>query len=122
MDNHVHFVVAPRSEDAMHQVFGMTHCSYTRMINFRKKWRGYLWQGRFKSFPMDVPYLVECIRYVERNPVKANIVHQVEDYPWSSARSRILKKKDPLLSKCYLECVSPELPIISLTIAERMLF
>ena len=46
------------------------HRRYTRKINFRQKWRGYLWQGRFASFVMDEPYLLAAARYVELNPVR----------------------------------------------------
>src|SRR3989338_11311255 len=57
MDNHVHFVAVPESETALAVCFGETHKRYTRHINLREGWRGYLWQGRFKSFLMDTSYL-----------------------------------------------------------------
>jgi hypothetical protein len=53
-------------------IVGEAHRLYTRRINFREKWRGYLWQGRFASFVMDEPYLIAAARYVELNPVRAN--------------------------------------------------
>jgi putative transposase len=39
------------------------------MVNQRQKWTGYLWQGRFSSFPMDETYLLQAVAYVELNPV-----------------------------------------------------
>ena len=42
-----------------------------RRVNFRQKWRGYLWQGRFGSFVMDEPYLLAAARYLELNAVRA---------------------------------------------------
>ena len=45
---------------------GATHARYTRAINHRQKWTGYLWQGRFASFPMDEDYLRVCARFVVR--------------------------------------------------------
>jgi len=107
MDNHVHFVAVPGAEEDLRACFQEAHRLYTRRINFREGWRGYLWQGRFASFPMDEKYLVAAIRYVERNPIVAGIVKKAEDYPWSSAKAHVLQVKDPLLSPCFL---SEEIP------------
>jgi len=103
MDNHVHFVAVPSTEESLAKAFGDTHKRYTRMINFREKWRGYLWQGRFSSFPMDEPYLLSAVRYVERNPVEAKIVSLAEDYRWSSAKAHVYGSSDPLLSRSFLD-------------------
>jgi hypothetical protein len=70
---------------------------YTRRINFREKWRGYLWQGRFASFVMDEPYLLAASRYVELNPVRAGLVPDPADWPWSSARSHLSGRDDRLV-------------------------
>ena len=52
MPNHVHIVAVPESEEGLRIAIGEAHRRYTRHINFREKWRGHLWQGRFASFPM----------------------------------------------------------------------
>jgi len=44
-----------------------------------------VWQGRFYSCPLDTPHLWAALRYAELNPVRAGMVAQSEDYPWSSA-------------------------------------
>jgi len=97
MDNHVHLIAVPEKEDSLSKGIGDTHKHYTRMINFRENWRGYLWQGRFSSFTLDEKYLYAAIRYVERNPVRAGIVKKAEDYRFSSAKAHIYKTKDLLL-------------------------
>ena len=51
MPNHVHLIAVPSTEESLGKAIGEVHRRYTRMINFRKKWRGYLWQGRFASYP-----------------------------------------------------------------------
>lgn len=99
MDNHVHFVVVPEKEESLARAIGEAHRLYTRMVNFRDGVRGFLFQGRFFSCPLDAAYLLACIRYVERNPVRvlAEIKH-AWDYRWSSARYRLgLEETDPLL-------------------------
>jgi putative transposase len=98
MDNHVHHVAVPETEASLAIAIGETHKAYTRVINEREGWRGFLWQGRFSSFPMDVPYLYRAMRYDELNPVRAGIVENAADYPWSSARAHILGEQNGLLS------------------------
>ncbi len=65
-----HLIAVPASEQGLRRAIGEAHRRYTRRINFREKWRGYLWQGRFASFVMDEPYLLAAARYVELNPVR----------------------------------------------------
>jgi len=84
MPNHVHLITIPETKEGLAMGIGKTHRKYTRMINFRKKWRGYLWQGRFCSYIMDEKYLYSAAKYILNNPVKAKIVNVAEDYKWSS--------------------------------------
>ena len=89
MTNHVHLIVKPEQGSNLSRAIGETHRRYTRMINFREQWRGYLWQGRFASFPMDEPWLLQALAYVEFNPVAAGLVTQPWDYPWSSVHAHL---------------------------------
>jgi len=51
---------------------------------------GTLFEGRFKSSLVDSEcYLLTCMRYVELNPVRADMVTKPEDYRWSSHRHPI---------------------------------
>ncbi len=104
MPNHVHLIAVPAVEVGLRRAIGEAHRRYTRRINFREKWRGYLWQGRFASFVMDGPHLLAAARYVELNPVRAGLVADAADWPWSSARAHLsgrdnrLVKVTPLLA------------------------
>ena len=89
MTNHVHLIVMPKKNSDLSKAIGEVHRRYTRMINFREKWRGYLWQGRFASFPMQKTWLANAMAYVELNPVKAGIVKHAWDYPWSSVHAHL---------------------------------
>jgi len=86
MPNHVHLVMVPSHLDGLHAVLGESHRRYTRAVNFRKRWRGHLWQERFHSFPMDEAYLLAAVRYVEQNPVAARLCQRAQDWPWSARR------------------------------------
>ncbi|MDY0231496.1 MAG: transposase [Candidatus Saccharicenans sp.] len=98
MDNHIHLVAVPESAEHLVKAIGETHRKYTWMINTRNNWKGYLWQGRFRSYPMDDVYLLCCVKYIERNPVRAGLVRLAEEYQWSSARAHVFGLKDPVLS------------------------
>jgi len=97
MPNHVHLIAVPTTEQGLRLAIGEAHRRYTRRINFREKWRGYLWQGRFASFVMDEPYLLAATRYVELNLTRANLVVDAADWPWSSARAHLVGSDDGLV-------------------------
>ena len=78
MPNHVHLIAVPESEGSLARGTGEAHRRYTRYMNFKQSWKGYLWQGRFASFPMDETYLQAATRYIELNPVRAKMVRKAE--------------------------------------------
>lgn len=98
MTNHVHLIAIPEKENSLARTIGKAHRRYTRMKNFTEGVRGYLFQGRFGSCVLDQQHLLATGRYVERNPVTANMVESSVDYPWSSARFNCgVVEHDPLL-------------------------
>ena len=86
MTNHIHLIAVPEDELSLARGIGEAHRRYTCQVNFREGWRGYLFQGRFHSCPLDGQYLLAAIRYVLRNPVRVGMADKPWDYPWSSAR------------------------------------
>ncbi len=117
MDNHVHLIVIPKNGESLARGIGEVHKKYTRMINAREEWTGYLWQGRFVSYPMDEQYLYYAIKYVELNPVRAGLVKKAENYPWSSAKAHVFQKKDVLLSD---DSMLPKVKDWSLYLGEKV--
>lgn len=97
MPNHVHLILVPSRADGLREALGEAHRRYTRLVNFREGWRGYLWQGRFHSFPMEENYLLAAARYVELNPVRARLTGAAADWPWSSARAHLDRRDDGLV-------------------------
>ena len=86
MPNHVHLIAVPPDEKALRWAIGEANRHYARAINQRQGWRGYLWQGRFASVPMDEGHTLAAARYVELNPVRARLADTPEGWAWSSAR------------------------------------
>lgn len=89
MPNHVHLMLVPPQPDALRSALGELHRRYSRAVNFREGWRGYLWQGRFASCPLDEAHTMAAARYIELNPVRAGLVARPEDWPGSSAAAHL---------------------------------
>jgi putative transposase len=85
MPNHVHLILVPAHPEGLRAALAEAHRRYSRAINFREGWRGYLWQGRFASCPMDDRHTLAAARYIELNPVRAHLASRPEDWLWSSA-------------------------------------
>jgi len=106
MPNYVHLIAVPESEDGLRRAIGEAHRRYTRYVNFRQKWTGHLWQGRFASFLMDEGYLLAAARYIELNTVKAGLVKHPEEYVWSSAQAHAARQDyDPVAVKPLLRMI-----------------
>jgi putative transposase len=99
MHNHVHFIAVPEKKQALTKCFASAHVKYTRRINARNKWKGYLWQGRYVSKVLDERHLLASVRYIERNPIEAGIVRYPWDYEWSSAAYHTGMSESDLLVK-----------------------
>ena len=95
MGNHYHFVVHTRQgrlSALMRHVNGI----YTQAFNRRHGKVGHLFQGRFKAILVDrEAYLLQLCRYVELNPVRAGLVAQPADWPWSSYRAHVGQAEVP---------------------------
>ena len=96
MPNHVHLILTPPDADGLRAALAEAHRRYSRRINFAHGWTGYLWQGRFASYPMDDAHLMTAVRYVELNPVRARLVAHAEDWRWSSAKAHVTGRPDGL--------------------------
>lgn len=96
MPNHVHLILTPQDPDGLRAALSEAHRRYSRRVNLREGWRGYLWQGRFASVPLDETHLLACARYVELNPVRAGLAARPQDWPWSSARAHLSGRDDGL--------------------------
>ena len=91
MPNHWHMVLWPRHDgDLTEFVRWMTHThTMRRHAQHYTVGTGHLYQGRFKSFPIESDeHLYSVLRYVERNALRANLVKRAEEWQWSSLWAR----------------------------------
>jgi putative transposase len=94
LPDRVHLLLVPSDEDGLRAALGESHRRYTRAINERKNWRGFLWQGRFASFPTDESHVLSCAKFIESSPVLRKLAKRPRDYRWSSARAHLAGRDD----------------------------
>jgi putative transposase len=83
MTNHIH-IVMQAGEIQLSRIMQNISLRYTKWINFTRSRTGHLFQGRYKALLLDAEeYLLELVRYVHLNPVRAGIVALPEEHPWS---------------------------------------
>lgn len=91
MTNHVHLLLTPKEGDGVSRLMQSLGRYYVRYINQKYQRSGTLWEGRYKSTLIDSEqYLMTVSRYIELNPVRAKMVKQPSEYPWSSFRKNAL--------------------------------
>ncbi len=83
MSNHVHLAIQV-GDIPLSRIIQNLSFRYTRWINWRQSRSGHLFQGRYKAVLVDADtYLLELTRYIHLNPVRAGMVKEPEEYPWS---------------------------------------
>jgi putative transposase len=85
MTNQVHLLLTPQTSDGAGKLMKRLGQRYAQYINRSYRRSGTLWEGRFRScFTQEEDYVLGCYRYIELNPVRANMVVHPAEYRWSS--------------------------------------
>lgn len=100
MSNHVHLLMrSETADDGIPRLMHDLQTSYALYFLKRNGVTGHIFENRYKDFRIDKDaYLLECGRYIERNPVRAGMVKDAGEYVWSSYRHYGEGKKDSVLS------------------------
>ncbi|MFA6303605.1 MAG: transposase [Legionella sp.] len=99
MTNHTHLLITPKTEESLSKMMLKLGTCYVGYFNHNHDRTGSLWEGRYKSSPiLHEAYFLICMRYIELNPLRANIVANPKDYKWSSFHINALAKKDILIT------------------------
>ena len=99
MTNHTHLLMTPEEPDSISRLIQSLGRYYVRYVNDTHGRTGTLWEGRYKSTLIDSDrYFLTVSRYIEMNPVRAQMVRRPEDYPWSSYHRNALGKKIKLIT------------------------
>ncbi len=98
MTNHFHLLLAPESGVPISRVLQSLTVAHTWHYHKDRGTTGHVWQGRFKSpVVQDDDHALAALRYVEGNPLRAGMVADLADYPWSSYGVHGLGRADPLI-------------------------
>ncbi|MEX0676851.1 MAG: transposase [Pirellulales bacterium] len=105
MPDHFHLVLWPRGDGDLSRWMQWLLTSHVRRYHRHHHGSGHVWQGRFKAFPIEQDeHLLAVLRYVERNPLRANLVRRAETWAWSSLSWRPSGKRPKLLSGWPVPC------------------
>jgi putative transposase len=98
MTNHVHLLITPHMQESISKAMQMLGRYYVQYFNYNYERTGTLWEGRYKAALIDSDnYALTCYRYIELNPVRADMVGHPGEYPWSSYRHNALGEENNLI-------------------------
>lgn len=98
MTNHVHLLLTPQTEKSAGVMMKHLGQRYVQYINRKYRRSGSLWEGRFRSsLTQEEDYVMACYRYIELNPVRADMVKHPAEYKWSSYRTNAQGEKSTLV-------------------------
>jgi len=99
MSNHFHLLLSTSAPGAVARMMQSLGARYVGYFNKRHGRTGTLWEGRYRSVPIDSErYLFTCYRYIEQNPVRAGMVAHPSKYRWSSFRANALGATDAIVT------------------------
>lgn len=105
MDNHYHlFIKTPLANlpQGMHYL----NASYANWFKAKYKLEGVIFQGRYKAILVEEEkYALTLSAYIHLNPLRAGVVRNLEEYPWSSFLDYVGAKKRPVIEKLNLEFI-----------------
>ena len=86
LPNHFHLVVWRQADGDLSRGMHWVQNMHVRCYHRHYPSSGHVWQGRFRAFPVqEDEHLLTVLRYVERNPVRANLAARAEHWQWSNA-------------------------------------
>ncbi|MDP3833619.1 MAG: transposase [Hydrogenophaga sp.] len=95
MDNHFHLLLTPETAEGVPLMMQAVGRRYVRHFNDRYQRTGTLWEGRYRSTLIQTErYLLACMVYMDLNPVRAGMVADPKNHPWSSHRHHIGQTQD----------------------------
>ena len=128
MTNHIHLLLTPATDKGISRLMQFLGRQYVQAFNFKYARTGTLFEVRFRStLVQDSNYLLNCIQYIELNPVRAGMTSDPGHYQWSSYKSHAfgrsakmwtphpeylrLGETEPERLQAYRDIISNTLPI-----------
>ena len=97
MPNHIHFLIQVK-KIPISRIMQSIQTGYTMYFNKKYNHTGHVFHGRYHYFLVDKDnYLLSLMQYIHLNPVRANLVKDPKDYPWSSYLDILNQNKQSLV-------------------------
>ena len=98
MNTHVHLLLEINSNTHLSGFMKRLGLLYTHYYKQKYRHTGHFWENRYKSILVEKDaHLLECGRYIENNPLKANMVKDLKEWPWSSYPAYAFGRSNPLV-------------------------
>ena len=99
MGNHFHLLATPHTDTGLPLMMQAVGRGYVRYFNQLQSRSGTLWEGRYRSTLIQTDrHLLPCMAYIDLNPVRAGLVAEAKDYPWSSHGHYVGLRADKLIT------------------------
>ncbi|MEK7070474.1 MAG: transposase [Patescibacteria group bacterium] len=111
MPNHWHLILYPRNDNNLSEFMRWLTTTHVRQVRAKTNsiGQGHLYQGAYKSFIVEAEkYLVQLIRYIEQNPLRAKMIKRAQDWEWSSL---YVREKGNTNQKKILDSLPVDLPV-----------
>jgi putative transposase len=90
LPNHFHLALWPYADGDLSAYMAWLLTAHVRRYHQHYHSSGHVWQGRFRAFPIqEDEHLLTVLRYIERNPVRADLLERARQWPWSSAANDV---------------------------------
>lgn len=110
MPNHWHLILYPRNDNNLSEFMRWLTTTHVRQVRAKTNsiGQGHLYQGAYRSFIVETEkYLVQLIRYIEQNPLRAKMIKRAQDWEWSSL---YVREKGEINQKKILDSLPVKLP------------
>ena len=102
MRNHIHLLVEV-SDTPLSKIMQGVQQTYTHFFNWKYGKTGHVFQGRYKAVLCQKdPYLLELMRYIHLNPIRAKIVNDLSKYAWIGHHAYLRSLQHPLIDKEFV--------------------
>lgn len=99
MNNHVHLMIMVHHQEELSRIMRWLNGIYSKDYNQRHGRKSHFWRARYRAkVILDDRYALGCLRYQHRNPLRAHMVKEASEWPWSGYKHYGSNKPDPLIT------------------------
>ena len=97
LSKEIHLLATFASKEALSRFMQSLSLKYISYFNKKHKRKGTLWEGRYKSSPVEDKYLLQVMQYIESAPIREKVVKELDRYLYSSYQKNAQNQDDKIL-------------------------